>query len=200
MSLIDTSTNSPHYFYWKHIGTTNENNNFNIRVKRVKSTRDLPPLFALGLLHTYLDIFESATFSASVHTYPVNPAYESATFWIRSPEWKFLNELWIRNRVDGKFGNFFFSSSDVTRSRQVIYREYSRWCRAKCFRFFTSKSSVSSLITCVQLNLTIITVHFSYAWRNESESVYLWTSKFDLNTLRLDVQIFESSKKNLRNQ
>ena len=32
MSLIDISTNSPHYFYWKSIGTVNENLNFNIRV------------------------------------------------------------------------------------------------------------------------------------------------------------------------
>ena len=30
--------------------------------------------------------------TASVNTYPVNPTYESATFWIRSPQWQF----WIR--------------------------------------------------------------------------------------------------------
>ena len=35
--------------------------------------------------------------SASVLTYPVNPAYESSPLRIRSPEWKFLNTLWIRN-------------------------------------------------------------------------------------------------------
>ena len=33
---------------------------------------------------------------------------KSATFWIRSPEWKFLNTLWIRNRVDAKSGYFFY--------------------------------------------------------------------------------------------
>ena len=32
MNLIDTSTNSPHYFHWKQIRTTNENLNFDIRV------------------------------------------------------------------------------------------------------------------------------------------------------------------------
>ena len=37
-SVIDTSTNSPYYFYWKRIGTTNANNNFNIRVKRVEKS------------------------------------------------------------------------------------------------------------------------------------------------------------------
>ena len=33
--------------------------------------------------------------------------YESASFWIRSPEWTFLNTLWIRNRVDAKPRYFF---------------------------------------------------------------------------------------------
>ena len=37
-----------------------------------------------------------------VHTYLVNPAYESVFFLIRFPEWKFLNTLWIRNRLDAK--------------------------------------------------------------------------------------------------
>ena len=31
--------------------------------------------------------------TASVITYRVNPTYESATFWFRSPEWKFFNTL-----------------------------------------------------------------------------------------------------------
>ena len=44
----------------------------------------------------------------SVHTYPENPAEESAIFLIRTPEWKFLNTLWIWNRVDAKSGYFFF--------------------------------------------------------------------------------------------
>ena len=60
--------------------------------------------------------------TASVHTYPVNPAYESPTFWMRSPEWKFLNTLWIRNRVNAKSGNFL--SGDVTRSSPILYLEY----------------------------------------------------------------------------
>ena len=33
MNLIDTSTNSPNYFSWKHIGITNENLNFVFRFK-----------------------------------------------------------------------------------------------------------------------------------------------------------------------
>ena len=46
--------------------------------------------------------------SASLHTYPVYPAYESATFWIRSSEGKFFNTVWIRNSVDAKSGYHFF--------------------------------------------------------------------------------------------
>ena len=33
MNITDTSTNSPHYFYWKRIGVTHENLNFDVRVK-----------------------------------------------------------------------------------------------------------------------------------------------------------------------
>ena len=89
--------------------------------------------------------------------YPVNPAYEFATFWIRSPEWKFLNtpRVWALNP------DIF--SGDVTRSSPVLYRKYSRRCWAQCYRFFTSWTSVSSLITCLQFNLAMITIHFNYA-------------------------------------
>ena len=37
MSLTDIWTNSPYYFYWKSIGTVNENLNFDFRVQRVMS-------------------------------------------------------------------------------------------------------------------------------------------------------------------
>ena len=77
--------------------------------------------------------------------------FQSATSWIRSPEWKFLITLWIRNRQDSKTG--YFLSSNVTRSSPVLNREYSRQCRAQCCCFFISCTSVSSLITCVQLIL-----------------------------------------------
>ena len=38
----------------------------------------------------------------------IRPAYESATFWICSPEWKFLNTLWIRKFVDARSGTFLW--------------------------------------------------------------------------------------------
>ena len=65
--------------------------------------------------------------------------------------------------MDGKSRYIYFFSSSHT-----------RWCRAQCFRLFTSKTSVSSLITRVQLNLAIITVHFNYAkrWRGHSQASF----------------------------
>ena len=60
--------------------------------------------------------------TASVYTYSVNPAYQSTTFWIRIPELKFLNILWIRNHVDAK--SRCFLSGDVTRSSPALYLEY----------------------------------------------------------------------------
>ena len=42
MNAIDTSTNSPHYFYWKRIGITNENLNCDVRVKALKSSLPNP--------------------------------------------------------------------------------------------------------------------------------------------------------------
>ena len=106
-----------------------------------KSTRDQQSLFTFGPVHTCPDIFGSAPFSfwirlPSTRNDTVNPAYESAAFRIRFPEWTFLNTLWIRNQVDANSGYFLFI--DITRSSPVSYREYSRWCRAECFRFFTS--------------------------------------------------------------
>ena len=76
-----------------------------------------------------------------VHTYPVNPAYESASFWIRPPELKFLNTLWIRNREDAKSGYFFIRwhnkiepserqcKMQISRARRMLCCQYSQRSR-----------------------------------------------------------------------
>ena len=46
MNLIDTSTNPPHYFYWKRIRITNENLNFDIRGLRVNAFAPLDHKFS----------------------------------------------------------------------------------------------------------------------------------------------------------
>ena len=86
---------------------------------RVSHSR-LPHSFAPSPLSERLE--RAIPDTVSVHTYPVNPAYESATSWIRSPEGNFFNTLWIRNRVDAK--SVCFLSGEVTRSSPVLYREY----------------------------------------------------------------------------
>ena len=187
-----------------------------------------PSTSASSPVHTYPDIFESATLS----------------FWIRLPSTRLR---WIRHTNPQLFesalqsGNFVncYESEIVWTLNPDFFNP--RWCRAQCYRFFTSWTSVSILITCVKLNWAIITVHFnntkrrldilrhllmsdgqigrlkqvkraklcsvwqfcqrnkywrrlerkfSYepmiasqiSWRGESESGYVWTGKFDLNT------------------
>ena len=81
-------------------------------------------------VHTYPDIFESGFFFfadyVSVHTYPVNPAYESVTFGIHSPEWKFLNTPQIGNRVDAKSGYFFIRRRNKNEPSSLPWILYSR--------------------------------------------------------------------------
>ena len=87
--------------------------------------------------HTNPQLFESALKSGNFLI-----LYESGISWTLNPD--------------------ILLSSDVTRSSPVLYREYSIRCREQCYRFFTSWTSVSSLIRCVQLKLAMITVHFNY--------------------------------------
>ena len=93
-----------------------------------------------------------------VHTYPL----QSGNFWIH-----------YESRIVWTLNPDISLSRDVTRSSPVLYCEYSRWCRAQCYRFFTSWTQVSSLITCVQLDLASYdycttvnnSVQFNYAKR-----------------------------------
>ena len=113
--------------------------------------------------------------SASVQPYPVNPAYESATFWTRSPEWKFFNTLWIRNRVDPKSKYFFipWHNKIEPSSSPWIFKMAAERNVSLLFFFLL----ISSLTTCVPLNprgseelfVILIEVKF-YIWNRESPS------------------------------
>ena len=72
---------------------------------------------------------------------------------------------------------FYPGAGGVTRLSPVLYRKYSRRDRAQCYRFFTSWTSVSSLITSLQLNLAMITVHFNCAKRRLD--ILKWTDELD---------------------
>ena len=65
--------------------------------------------------------------SASNHMYPVNLKNETATFWICSPEWKFLNTLWIRKGVDTKSGYFCIRWRNKIKLSSLPWILYSRW-------------------------------------------------------------------------
>ena len=66
--------------------------------------------------------------TASVHSYPwIRQPDESATFWIRSPSWKFLNTLWIRNRVDAESGYFFIRWLNKIEPSSLPWTLHSRW-------------------------------------------------------------------------
>ena len=91
---------------------------------------------------------------------------------IRSPEGKFLNTLWILNRVDAKSG--YFLSGDITRSSPVLYRTGRVRCKPRA-----------------------LYNAFPVEWIRIRDG-YIWTGKFDFNTDTCRAEIFESGKKNLR--
>ena len=65
-------------------------------------------------------------------------------------------------RVDAaKSGYFFISWRNKIKHNSFPCAEYSRRCRAQCYRFFTSRTTVSRLITCRPYDLTMITVQFN---------------------------------------
>ena len=83
------------------------------------------------------------------------PLFESALHRVESFEY-----ATIRNRVDAKSG-YFLSSVDVARyDGPVISLNFSRRRERNVIASFLLGLSVSSIITCVQLNLAMITVHF----------------------------------------
>ena len=109
-------------------------------------------------------MFEPATFSLRFRLSSTRiRCIRASGVRIRSPERKFFNiryESGIVWTLNPNIAFFFFHP--VT-SQDRAHHECSRRCRAQCYRFFTFYTSVSSLITCVQLNLAMITVHFNYA-------------------------------------
>ena len=118
--------------------------------------------------------------AASVLTYPVNPAYE-----ICSPERKFFNTLWIRNRVDAK------SKYSVIRWRnkiepsslpQILYSRkqphsqvLSRQSKMQISRALRRMLYCQVLGTRVNPDTCRIV---GYMWTGKSDYEYVWTWKF----------------------
>ena len=118
--------------------------------------------------------------AASVLTYPVNPAYE-----ICSPERKFFNTLWLRNRADAK------SKYSVIRWRNKIEPSslpqilYSRKQPHSQVFSRQSKMQISRAlrrILCCQVLGTRVNPDtcriVGYMWTGKSDYGYVWTWKF----------------------
>ena len=80
MNLIDTSTNSSHYFYWQRIGITSENLNFDVKV------------YTIGLLavrkQDFINFENLLIFSSKL-----------LKFWQGLDSKRKKNESWVRNKI-----------------------------------------------------------------------------------------------------
>ena len=87
-------------------------------------------------------LFLSGFKNLHVYTYPVNSTYESVTFLIcsGSPEWKFLNTLWIRNRVDAKSAYFTLFGRSWAKYRDLSVASISIGWAKKIYLLDTDKS------------------------------------------------------------
>ena len=138
---------------------------------RLTATRKWPimisitkwPLAILPRLHTYPDIFESATFSFRIRL----PSTRIGRirwrirnlFLIHSPELTFFNPLWIRNRVDAKSGYIFFPGwRNKIEPSSLPWNQFSRWLPRTILgnlstRVFEKRtatgSELFSLLTCL---------------------------------------------------
>ena len=87
-------------------------------------------------------LFLSGFKNLHVYTYPVNSTYESVTFLIcsGSPEWKFLNTLWIRNRVDAKSAYLTLFGRSWAKYRDLSVASISIGWAKKIYLLDTDKS------------------------------------------------------------
>ena len=90
-----------------------------------------------GPVHTYADIFESATFSFRIRlssTRIRRIRKQSRKCLIRSPEWKFLNPITFRIRVDGRI-RIFSDTMSSQNWRQYLPRNFKHGRRSKANSF-----------------------------------------------------------------
>ena len=139
-----------------------------------------------ALLRPRPDIFESATFPfrvrlPSTRIRRIRPAYISATFWLRSPEWKCLALLSTWNRMDAKSGYFFF------------FFFFFIWWR--------NKIEPTSLSWILYLRWQPRRIRGDLGTRVNPDTCRTRTGRATHSIwirIRVDVEIFESGKKKLR--
>lgn len=169
----------------------------------------------VGPVHTYLDVFESTTFSWRIWLLSSWRCIQHTSFqpfWILSSEWKFFSTLWIQNLVDTKCGYLFIQWCKKIRLSSLT-QEYFRCHWAQCYPFSTSWTSQASFDVRQKLNewtsswwdnFVCVTV-IEEEWQENScmsqtslyrlaDELRVNLDKLDLNTLHVDMEIFESAK------
>ena len=81
INLIDTSTNSPHYFYWQRIGITSEHLNFDVGV------------YTIGLLAVRKQVRFHQLWKF------IDLQFEIAEIWQGLDYKRKKNESWVRNKI-----------------------------------------------------------------------------------------------------
>ena len=114
--------------------------------------------------------------------YPVNLKNETATFWICSPEWKFLNTQWIRKGVDTKSGYFCIWWRNKIKPSSLSWILYSRW---------QLRSQVLSLARLYDACSVANRVNPAYVSDTCGRAFSIWMR------ILVDVESFESGKKKL---
>ena len=137
MNVIDTSTNSPHYFYWQRIGITSENLNFDVRV------------YTIGLLavrkQDFINFENLLIFSSKL-----------LKFWQGLDSKRKKNESWVRNKILESLRNvlkiqiyfhflnnlLLFFENGFEDSTDKYYEQYCNLWNKKCHNLLHVKFSI----------------------------------------------------------
>ena len=95
-------------------------------------------------------------------------AGESGTFWIRSPEWIFLNPIWIRNRVDAKSGYCFIRMTWQDRAHFLTVKSILKMALLPLFPWgvLSTRVNPDTFRICVdgQIRFEYATCEWKYFW------------------------------------
>ena len=134
--------------------------------------------------------------------------------WIRSPEWKFLNSLLIRNRLDAKSGYniFYIRWRNKIEPSSLQWILYSRWkpllfypwrsqpCSSHFSDFWRAESVVFRAL--YDVCLALLPIFPEQSWVLEWIRMRVGYAEERANSIwiriRVDVEIFKSAKKYLR--
>ena len=138
INLIDTSTNSPHYFYWQRIGITSENLNFDVKV------------YTIGLLAVRKQVRFHQLWKF------IDLQFEIAEIWQGLHSKRKKNESWVRNKILESLRNvlkiqiyfhflnnlLLFFENGFEDSTDKYYEQYCNLWNKKCHNLLHVKFSI----------------------------------------------------------